>query len=58
MVASFQCVVRKRITGAGGVDPFRTAAPFRGQTTYALTELSPKRDCGTVRVQLACSVVW
>ena len=29
---------------------FRTAVPCWGQTTYNLTGLSPKRDCGSKRV--------
>ena len=28
--------------------PFRTAVPFRGQTTRNLSGLSPKRDCGSL----------
>ena len=31
-------------------DPFRTAVPFRGQTTWNLSGLSPKRDCSSERV--------
>ena len=30
--------------------PFRTAVPFWGQTTQILSNLSPKRDCGTKRI--------
>ena len=29
------------------VNPFRTAAPFWGQTTQISSRLSPKRDCGS-----------
>ena len=29
------------------LNPFRTAVPFWGQLTYNLSELSPKRDCGS-----------
>ena len=59
-------VRRKRIEGllwlgsciamaAGGtvldaINPFRTAVPFWGQTTWTLNGLSPKRDCGSKRV--------
>ena len=32
------------------VNPCRTAVPFWGQTTWNLCDLSPKRDCRTVRV--------
>ena len=31
-------------------NPFRTAVPFWGQTTRNLSGLSPKRDCGSKRV--------
>ena len=30
---------------------FRTAIPFRGQTTQTSSSLSPKRDCGSKRVK-------
>ena len=33
-----------------GLTPFRTAAPFWGQSTWNLTGLSPLRDCGFKRV--------
>ena len=33
------------------VNPFRTAAPFWGQTTRNLAGLSPKRDCGSKTLQ-------
>ena len=32
------------------INPARTAAPFLGQTAWNLTGLSPKRDCGSKRV--------
>ena len=32
-------------------NPFRTAVPFWGQTTWNLTGLSLKRDCGPERVK-------
>ena len=32
------------------INPFRTAVPFWGQTTKILSSLSPKRDCGSKRV--------
>ena len=32
-------------------NPFRTAVPFWGQTTWTLTGLSPKRDCGSKSVK-------
>ena len=32
------------------LDPFRTAVPFWGQTTWKLRGLSPIRDCGSKRV--------
>ena len=35
----------------GGLNPFRTAVPFWGQTTWKLSCLSPKRDCGSKRVK-------
>ena len=38
----------------GGLNPFRTAVPFGGQTTRNLTGLSPKRDCGAKRVNVVC----
>ena len=31
-------------------NPFRAAVPFWGQTTWILSGLSPKRDCGSRRV--------
>ena len=31
--------------------PFRTAAPLWGQTTQILSNMSPKRDCGSKRVK-------
>ena len=31
------------------LNPFRTAVPFRGQTDWNLSRLSPKRDCGSKR---------
>ena len=33
-------------------NPFRTAVPFWGQTTQLLSNLSPKRDCGSKGVKL------
>ena len=33
-------------------NPFRTAVPFWGQTTWNSSGLSPKRDCGSKRVAL------
>ena len=33
------------------VNPFRTAVPFRGQTTQTISDSSPKRDCGPNRVK-------
>ena len=33
------------------VNPLRTAVPCRGHTTYKLSVLSPKRDCGSKRVK-------
>ena len=35
-----------------GFHPFRTAVPCRGQITYNLSGLSPKRDCGSKGVNL------
>ena len=35
------------------VNPFRTAVPFWGQTRQILSSLSPKRDCGRKRVNIA-----
>ena len=32
---------------------FRTAVPFWGQATQMLSSLSPKRDCGSKRVDTA-----
>ena len=32
------------------INPFRTAVPFRGQTTEISRSLFPKRDCGTIGV--------
>ena len=32
------------------LNPFRTAVPFWGQSTWNLTGLSPQRDCGSKRV--------
>ena len=29
------------------INPFRTAVPFWGQATWNLTDLSPKRGCGS-----------
>ena len=37
------------------INPFRTAVPFWGQTTWILNGLSPKRDCGSKRVKSASS---
>ena len=34
------------------LNPFRTAVPFWGRTTSNLSGLSPKRDCGTNRVNV------
>ena len=31
----------------GPIDPFRTAVAFWGQITWNLSNLSPKRDCGS-----------
>ena len=33
-----------------GLNPFRTAIPFWGQTTWNLSALSPTRDCRSIRV--------
>ena len=33
-------------------NPFRTPVPFWGQTTWNLSELPPKRDCGSKRVKV------
>ena len=33
------------------LNPFRTAVPFWGQTTWNLNGLSPKPDCGSKRVK-------
>ena len=35
----------------GTSNPFRIAVPFRGQTTWILRGLSPKRDCGPKRIE-------
>ena len=32
------------------INPFRTAVPFWGHTTQIVSDLSPKRDCGPLRV--------
>ena len=34
------------------LNPFRTAVPFRGQTACSLSGFSPKRECGSKRVNL------
>ena len=34
-----------------GTTPFSTAVPFWGQTAWTLSDLSPKRDCGSKRVK-------
>ena len=41
-----------KILVQGGVNPFRTAVPFRGQTTQISSSLSPKRDCGSEGVNI------
>ena len=37
----------RRFTGAGRVNPFRTAVPFWGHSTLISSTLSPNRDCGS-----------
>ena len=37
------------------LNPFRTAIPFWGQTTWILSGLSPKRDCRSKRVKWGAS---
>ena len=37
-------------TAASNINPFRTAVPFWGQTSQIPSSLSPKRDCGAIRV--------
>ena len=41
------CVTR----GVLLINPFRTAVPFCGETTQISSSLSPKRDCGSKRVE-------
>ena len=38
--------------------PFSTAVPFWGPTTQNLTGLSPKRDCGSIRVKGLGAACW
>ena len=38
------------------LNPFRTAAPFWGQTARILSNLSPNRDCGPKRVNLCATL--
>ena len=42
---------QSRHCGSEGVNPFRTAVPFWGQSTWSLTGLSPKRGCGSKGVK-------
>ena len=42
----------KRSNRGVPLNPYSTAVPFWGQTTWNLTGLSPKRDCGSKRVKL------
>ena len=39
------------MTHVVGINPFRTAVPFWGQTTQTSSSLSPKRDCGSKGVK-------
>ena len=41
----------KHISAILFLNPFRTAVPFWGQITSKLSELSPKRDCGSKGVR-------
>ena len=43
--------VHSRTSPSVGLNPFRTAVPFWGQTASNLSGLSPKRDCGSKRVK-------
>ena len=43
-MVSLQTVINCSLT----FDPFRTAVPCWGQTTWNLSGLSPKRDCGYI----------
>ena len=56
-VLRYTLVGRKHISAkkrktemTGPRNPFRTAVPFWGQTTRNLTGSSPKRDCGSKRL--------
>ena len=39
-------------TSSRFIDPFRTAVPFWVQSTWNLTGLYPKRDCGSKNIKL------
>ena len=50
--ATLQYVVRSPINSMYcGLNPLRTAVPFWGQTSQIIGSLSPKRDCGPIRVK-------
>ena len=43
----FDTSVRMRYQAVQAHNPFRTAVPFRGQGTWGLSGLPPKRDCAS-----------
>ena len=43
---------RHRVLALKLLNPFRTAVPFWGQSTWSLTGLSPKWDCGSKGVNI------
>lgn len=55
MQSDGQCHFLHIHTSKNSVTPFRTAVPFREQTSYKLTGLTPKRDCSSkaVKTQVA-----
>ena len=40
-------VISRNLFRRGGINPFRAAVPFWGQTSLNLSVSSPKRDCGS-----------
>ena len=49
----FHSYTRQHMSIINNINPFRTAVPFWGQSTWNLTGLSPQRDCGSKIVLFA-----
>ena len=59
-ISTFSCMSLLVLSGyipSSALNPFRTAVPFRGQTSQISSSFVPKRDCGSKRVNTAVLLV-